>query len=701
MANLRRGYCCFCPKYYNDFKGGDIVKFESLNDKIKISGGGITLLLRAEYLLPGGGWAAASFTSGGEALRARADGIDIALEPDLKESGENSLPYAVSFTSDFDTRLRLRLELPGEKDYFHLIPANIYGDNNVKMAKTDEYPILTEEYGDSPFCSPYWEFRADRAPQPVSMLCCRKGAAGISIDPYSPLDGGHLRNGVFSALPDSFGVTLGYANTPYTYINKRELDKPRCDLSRGAKARGCIYAFSGNGRRDAHRIIREVYSAYHQEPEYKKSFAEAAKALTDTFINLNWSELVCNYCNLRCKIPEDNQLKPWRQLPEIGWTAGGVIGYPFALSEYVLGLGEGYFGDRKDAAKIFDEICGCYNGRSGMFNDVTVPNWRVGHEPSPVNGWWSDFGLAKDCHCAYTNGSAVAYMLRTLRFLKKYRGTTNEKWLEAALKVLDTVLALQRGDGVYGYTFSTAEKKVLDWNGFAGCWFAEGMAYAYEFTGEEKYLASARRALEYYHGFVKDLFCWGTPMDTWKSVDEEGNLAFIRSSRVMHEITHDDTYLAMLKDGAEYEYLWKYCFNVIQDRPPLKDSPFCSCGGSVTSVSNPHIHTMGALVYSDLVYLADITGDSYHRSRAADTIGYIMNTMELYPDWTGYGRYGVLTERFCASDGLNVERYGDGTPASMWFSYNGWAAAAALEAVCERLLMEKSGASGCRGGHGR
>jgi hypothetical protein len=37
----------------------------------------------------------------------------------------------------------------------------------------------------------------------------------------------------------------------------------------------------------------------------------------------------------------------------------------------------------------------------------------------------------------------------------------------------------------------------------------------------------------------------------------------------------------------------------------------------------------------------------------------------------------------------------------MWFSYNGWAAAAALEAVCERLLMEKSGASGCRGGHGR
>ena len=57
--------------------------------------------------------------------------------------------------------------------------------------------------------------------------------------------------------------------------------------------------------------------------------------------------------------------------------------------------------------------------------------------------------------------------------------------------------------------------------------------------------------------------------------------------------------------------------------------------------------------------------------------------MELYPEKAGYGRYGVLTERFCPSDGLLIERYPDGTPASIWFSYNGWAAAAALEGLLD------------------
>ena len=63
-----------------------------------------------------------------------------------------------------------------------------------------------------------------------------------------------------------------------------------------------------------------------------------------------------------------------------------------------------------------------------------------------------------------------------------------------------------------------------------------------------------------------------------------------------------------------------------------------------------------------------------------------MNCMELYPEVTGYGRYGILTERFCPSDGLIMEQYTDGKPSSIWFSYNGWAAAAVLEGITECLL---------------
>jgi hypothetical protein len=105
---------------------------------------------------------------------------------------------------------------------------------------------------------------------------------------------------------------------------------------------------------------------------------------------------------------------------------------------------------------------------------------------------------------------------------------------------------------------------------------------------------------------------------------------------------------------------------------------------------------MSVVATEDLIYLARKTGDDYHRSRADDGIAWLMNTMELYPTITGYGAYGVLSERTCPSDGLLAERYyDDNSPASTWWSFNAWAAASAMEALAERILAEQlEGAKG-------
>ena len=63
-----------------------------------------------------------------------------------------------------------------------------------------------------------------------------------------------------------------------------------------------------------------------------------------------------------------------------------------------------------------------------------------------------------------------------------------------------------------------------------------------------------------------------------------------------------------------------------------------------------------------------------------------MQTLELYPEKTGYGQYGVLSERWCPSDGLLIQKDSDGNSYSSWYSYNLWAAAAAFEEACERCL---------------
>ena len=59
---------------------------------------------------------------------------------------------------------------------------------------------------------------------------------------------------------------------------------------------------------------------------------------------------------------------------------------------------------------------------------------------------------------------------------------------------------------------------------------------------------------------------------------------------------------------------------------------------------------MGVIIDGDLRYLAAATGDEYHRMRADDSTAWMMQNLELYPEKSGYGQYGITSERFCPSD---------------------------------------------------
>ena len=142
----------------------------------------------------------------------------------FEQKGEEETAFSMVFEASYDTRMKMEVTLSGEEDYYHVIPCNIYGDNHAEEVRIGEFPLLTKAHPEAAFCSPYWEFRADRAAMPLSALCCKRGTAAVSVDPYSEEegreDGSYLKNGLFAALPDSFGVTLGYTNEPVTFLNR-------------------------------------------------------------------------------------------------------------------------------------------------------------------------------------------------------------------------------------------------------------------------------------------------------------------------------------------------------------------------------------------------------------------------------------------------------------------------------------------------
>jgi len=594
--------------------------------------------------------------------------------------GERQTHYTLEFTADYPTRLKLEGSLPGANPW-HLIPGCIIGDNNLSHARPGQYPNLTAPDSSEPYSSPIWELRADRAPTPVSMLFTDAAAAAISIDPYgSDTAGATVRNGVFSELPNRFGVTLGYANLPCTFVDKTLAGKTvslpgSSQPTRSARTGGVIYHFPGHGRACARKIIEQEYRQRRDLPEFKKNHHQAARALLDCFVEVNWSDSLQHYTNQSTRLPEPATLKPWRPLVEIAWTGGAVLAFPFLLAEEILQLPKDYFQGRKNGRQLFDEIAASFNPASGLFYDLTQE--RNG---SRVNGWWSGI-LLSDRHCAYTNGQALYYLFQALHHLRDHKLTVPAQWEIVALSVARTLLQLQREDGNCGYAYSLDQPEVTDWEGFAGCWVAAAFAAAYSYTRDDAFKQGARRGIGFYHQDVQQLHCWGTPMDTWKSPDQEGNLAFLKAARILHQTTGEPDLLEKLEDSAHYEYLWRYGFKARPELLPLLGSNWNSCGGSITSVSNPHLHPMGLLATEDLHYLAEQTGNPYHRQRAEDGLAFAMNCLELYPDVTGYGRYGILTERFCPSDGLTTCEYNDGRRASMWFSYNGWAAANVLEAL--------------------
>ncbi len=599
--------------------------------------------------------------------------------------------YVLEYVASAPVRLRLAFALNGGENGFHVIPACILGDNNHAIVRPNEFPTLHARVDGNQAAAPLWEFRADRAACPVSLVCGRAGVAGLSIAPYAvdaQAEEGFIRNGVFAALPDTGGVSLGYGNEPLTFVNKQLFRAPTAHRSVVARTEGSFHWLPGVDRSGVHRVVRDLYGRLRERPAHRRTAAEGVRGLLESFAQVNWSREFGNYANLACRVPVDTALKAWRPVSEIGWTGGGVFAWPMLRAQAWLPD----VALPKTGARILDEIVGTWNKCSGFFNDVAgpslvgVPGQGGVIKTGEINGWWSGFmPHTMNRHCAYTNGHATYYLLKCARWARA-RGGDPAAWETAALRVCDAVIDLQRADGAFGYLFSAETREVVDWDGFAGCWFAAALPFAYALTKDGKYLDAARRALRYYGPFATALNCYGTPMDTYKSVDQEGVLALVQATRWLHEFTGEAEWLELLRAAADYELLWRYAYRARPECAPLKGTGWNSCGGSVTSVSNPHIHPMGLVITEPLHYLARVTGDDYYRDRADDGVAWALQTLELYPEVAGYGRYGVLTERYCPSDGLTIETFADsGAPSSLWWSYNAWAAANVMEGLLDTL----------------
>lgn len=614
----------------------------------------------------------------------------------LGGSGAAEDPYEIEFTiantadAPWEGVIRLSMPIAAAEPRYYL-PAFLYGTNRgeAPLVVDSPCPRLREQMTFP--ASPFWMMRSDRLSHPAAFVYGENRVVGFAASPYFVHDGKGITPwmpgvaGEFvqyagfgcALVPREISYTLGYENAPWLFIEShnalpRAVMGENCFcLAAGEQVRFTLWQFDlpAEDERALYPALRWVYDQFHTSPRRLASPKQAVADIAGAIAEDAW--LPEHHCYSGF-VYDRGDHHEYNVLPSISWTNGLAAAVPMLTSGWRLGRMD----MREQALDAIGHIVAhSLNPRSGLPYMVEQNGVWSNH------GWWYD-RLRTPGHAAYLVGQCVYLLLKAYAAEQKYGGICHEDWLDFARGILSRTEKTRNSDGEYPYVLSAHSGAGLEYDSFSGVWCMAAAAMYMKLTGEREWLRDILHSEAYYHDrYVRHLECYGGPLDIDKGIDSEGILAYIRAVRLLHEITGDPALLDHMKDALYYEFTFKYSYNSPVKVPPLSTIGWSSCGGSITSVTNPHIHPMSSSVMDEMVYYLSKREDAYVAERLRDTVLWSCQTYNSYDKEYGYGKKGWMSERFCHSEGLVKEHYPDGTLASTWFALMPWACGSILEGL--------------------
>ena len=551
--------------------------------------------------------------------------------------------------------------------------------------------------------SEYFMTRSDRLAEPISLVYDSGRVFGIAAPPYwmsendntVPVD--FQNNKVKSQKPSfyqyggfscnvndngmiSVGYTLGYEDAPWlfvqtaTVLDRKPVDERNSFVIRSGQT-VCFpmifYDYEGEDERAIYKAMEHAYARFHEAPRIIPGMSgEKAVSLLSSAIRDNaWLEAEKMYSGF---VYDRGNGPRFNKIGSLSWTNGLAVAVPMLYAAAALKDTEAR---RQSLEFIGNVIQNSYNPASGLlFDAVEDCKWSV-------RGWWYN-GMHSGGHSAYINGQAVYYILKAYILERDANGQLHDDWISFVRPVIKKMNAEVNSDHEYPFSMSEETGAGLEYDSMGGAWCLAATALYALITKNEEYLDLMKKSeRHYFDAFVKRCECYGGPLDTDKAVDNEGILGYIRAVRILHEITKEEYLLDHMRDAFQYEFSFKLCYNTPVTVKPLSVIGWSSCGGSITSVANPHIHPMSSTIIPEMRYYVNIREDKYVRSRLEDTIKWSLQTFNVIDREYGYGKAGWMSERFCFCQGLLTEKYPDGSPASTWFALMPWASASIIEGL--------------------
>lgn len=630
------------------------------------------------------------------------------LEQETKLMGGNgniTNPYKIKIeitnrsSNNWSGIIHIKYQFKGNDPKFYM-PGFMYAQNrgDSPMDVLNEFPRLRSGESNRP-ASSWWMTRSDRLSHPVSLCYENAKIRGIIGSPYlltkenqqiqwAPEISGDFNQycGYTCSIDDcSVGYTLGYEDTPYFFLKSKNVEV------REPNVQNCIHLLAGESIKimvevidcsnnelvDINKAIEYVYWKYHQSPR-------KVNTVKNTVLDL--SEAICRdaflpeYSAYAGQVFEMESGKyRYNNIFSLSWTNGLSVSVP-VLAAALRTKNQQM---RAQALSSINKVI------EDSLNPITkLPYGNLSNGKWDNRGWWFD-GMYIGGHSGYLIGQAMYYILKAYELEKNLNNEIHEDWLEYVESILKITSKSTNEVGEYPYVLSEKNGSGIEYDALGSSWLLTAEVYHAFLTSNYDNIDKLIDSEQFYYDyFIKQLECYGGPLDTDKATDSEGVLSFIRAARLMHELTNNQKYLIHLRDALNYEFTFKFCYNSPIKINPLKKIGWSSCGGSITSIANPHIHPMSSTIIDELIYYVEKNNDDYVKSRLIDVICWSKQTYNMYDKEYDFGKKGWMSERFCHSEGLLTQKYNDGSLASTWFCLMPWASASILEGLTGKIWTQ-------------
>ncbi|MGF6354857.1 hypothetical protein ABIE27_002771 [Paenibacillus sp. 4624] len=576
------------------------------------------------------------------------------------------------------------------------LPAFMYGHNRGEAPQNvpNEFPRIRTGHPSRP-SSPWWMVRSDRLSHPAALVYDTGRIVGLSASPYwlnnehtglkkpwyPGQKGNFLQYAGFTCSIEkgTVGYTLGYENAPLLFIKSRlvheraPLAENVFELAAGEVVEFImeLYDYESSSPLGINSAIESIYKKYHEYPRRGSDIRKAVSDLSTAIRDYAWLPEDRHYSTFVYEDAESGSYR-YNKIISISWTNGMTIAAPMLIAA----LRQNDEPMRQQALSCITNIIeNAMNPESGLPYDAYQDGiWSI-------KGWWFD-GMRTPGHSSYLVAQAMFYILKCYDYEYRILQNTHNEWLDYVKQVLIRLEHSKNADGEYPTILSEHTGAGLEYDAFSGAWCLAAKAYYSWLTNDSSDLEEMRRSeRHYYNVYVKQMECYGAPLDADKAVDSEGILAYIKALRFLHALTGEETFLDHMKDAIKYEFSFKFCYNSPVQIPPLSTLKWSSSGGSVTSVANPHIHPMSSNLIDELLYYVKQRKDDYIHQRMKDTVAWGCQTYNRMDNEYDFGKKGWMSERFCHSQGLVTETYADGSPASTWFCLMPWASGSIIEGL--------------------